>query len=216
MDRKATRMTTEEQVRMRRFFDVTSHLNVDDIKEISDEVRQRIESTGQESDSLVYGEISYSAVFELLEMLKSKGLLSGSNQDVFLDLGSGVGKAMVMAAFIHPFQACIGYELIPELHQMAESLFDRVKQDTQTRFESRLEDYLTAEWPDAKVVLSNSTCLTREVFDRLTAKAGERMNSGTVLISMSKAVHSETWELVEQSQKALHWGMCSFFVYTHL
>jgi len=200
---------------MRRFFDLTSHLNVDAIKDLSDQIREGLEAAGRETDSLVYGEIAYSAMYELLEMLKDKGAIGGKAGEVFLDLGSGVGKAVLMAGFLHSFEACIGYEVLPELHTMALELFAKAREDTGTRLESRLGDYMEGEWPEATVVLSNSTCLTREVFDLLVQKAAERLAAGTVLISMSKAVHNPSWSLVEQSQKALHWGICSFYVYSH-
>jgi hypothetical protein len=208
-------MSTESQIRMRRFFDLTNYLNVDEIKDLSDQIREKLEADGRETDSLVYGEIAYSAMYELLEMLKEKGIIGGKSGEIFMDLGSGVGKAVVMGAFLHKFEACIGFEVLPELHTMALELFERAQQDTSARLESRLGDYMTEAWPEATVVLSNSTCLTREMFDQLVQKAADSLPTGSVLISMSKAVHSASWLLVEQSQKALHWGICSFYVYTH-
>lgn len=208
-------MSPEAQLRMRRFFDLTSYLNVDSIKDLSDQIREGLEATGRETDSLVYGEIAYSAMYELLEMLKDKGVIGGKAGEVFLDLGSGVGKAVLMAGFLHNFQTCIGFEVLSELHTMAVELFAKAQEDTAAKLESRLGDYMEQDWPEATVVLSNSTCLTREMFDLLVQKAAERLPAGTVLISMSKAVHSASWSLVEQSQKALHWGICSFYVYCH-
>ena len=133
-------MSPESQLRMRRFFDLTSHLNVDAIKDLSDQIREGLEAAGRETDSLVYGEIAYSAMYELLEMLKDKGAIGGKAGEVFLDLGSGVGKAVLMAGFLHSFEACIGYEVLPELHTMALELFAKAREDTGTRLESRLGD----------------------------------------------------------------------------
>ena len=208
-------MSPEAQLRMRRFFDLTSYLNVDEIKDLSDQIRERLEASGRETDSLVYGEIAYSAMYELLEMLKNKGMIGGKGGEMFVDLGSGVGKAVLMAGFLHSFETCIGFEVLPELHSMALELFAKAQEDTSSRLESRLGDYMTETWPQATVVLSNSTCMTREMFDQLVQKAADSLPTGAVFISMSKAVHNASWSLVEQSQKALHWGICSFFVYTH-
>jgi hypothetical protein len=196
---------------MRRFFELTSHLHVDEIKELSDEIRERKEAQGEETDSLVYGEISYSAMYELVKTLKSKGYLAGT-EDLFLDLGSGVGKAVLMAALLHPFQRCVGFEVLPELHQMAEELLRKCQTECTSVLQSVQADYLQADWPQASVVLSNSTCLSRETFDQLVLKA-ELLPSGSVFISMSKAIHNAQWSLVEYSQKALHWGVCSFYIY---
>ena len=205
-------MPAQDQLRMRRFFDLTSHLNVYEIKTKSDEIRERMEEEGKDTEGLIYGEVSYFAIYELIAMLKSKGYVQGQ-QHSFLDLGSGVGKAMVMAAFIHQFEACYGFEVIQELHQMALELFEKCREDVgPTRLESIQDNYMTASWPAATIILSNSTCLTRTAFEELLQKA-DLMPPGTIFISMSKAVHRDGWTLVEQSQKILHWGMCSFHVY---
>jgi SAM-dependent methyltransferase len=43
-----------------------------------------------------------------------------SERDVFLDIGSGKGRAVLMAAIDYPFGRVIGVELVPELHEAAE------------------------------------------------------------------------------------------------
>ena len=205
-------MPLEGQLRMRRFFDLTSHLNVYEIKHKSDEIREQMEQEGKDTEGLVYGEIAYPALYDLIMMLKDKGYLQTATEK-FLDLGSGVGKAMLMAAFIHPFEVVYGFELIPELHHLAEELIGQCREDChQTRFEPLLGDYMVEPWPPATLILSNSTCLTRGAFENLMEKA-DNSSPGTIFISMSKAVHREGWALVESCQKPLHWGMCSFHVY---
>jgi hypothetical protein len=45
---------------------------------------------------------------------------SVSSRDVFLDIGSGKGRAVLMAAVDYPFGRVMGVELVKELHETAE------------------------------------------------------------------------------------------------
>jgi SAM-dependent methyltransferase len=45
---------------------------------------------------------------------------SVTSQDVFIDIGSGKGRAVLMAAMDYPFSRVIGVELMRELHEAAE------------------------------------------------------------------------------------------------
>jgi SAM-dependent methyltransferase len=44
---------------------------------------------------------------------------SVTGDDVFLDIGSGMGRAVLEAAAAYPFARVIGVELVPELHEIA-------------------------------------------------------------------------------------------------
>ena len=39
--------------------------------------------------------------------------------DVFIDLGSGIGRAVLEVAAIYPFRRVIGVELVKDLHKIA-------------------------------------------------------------------------------------------------
>ncbi len=53
---------------------------------------------------------------EIMQALVSAPLTARLEEFTFIDLGSGKGRALLMAAE-HPFRMIIGVELIPELHQ---------------------------------------------------------------------------------------------------
>lgn len=46
---------------------------------------------------------------------------SVSDRDVFIDLGSGMGRAVLEAAATYPFARVVGVELNPELHEIAQT-----------------------------------------------------------------------------------------------
>lgn len=54
---------------------------------------------------------------EIMRALNSPPIKIGFEQFTFVDLGSGKGRALLMAA-AHPFQRVVGVELVPGLHQV--------------------------------------------------------------------------------------------------
>jgi hypothetical protein len=50
---------------------------------------------------------------------------SVSERDVFIDLGSGMGRAVLEAAAVYPFRRVIGVELVEDLHEIAEQNMTR-------------------------------------------------------------------------------------------
>ena len=61
----------------------------------------------------VYGEVTLEGCEELL------GKLGVTRQSTFLDMGSGTGRIVLYAAYVHRIQS-IGIELVPERHRVAE------------------------------------------------------------------------------------------------
>ena len=61
-----------------------------------------------------YGAISYRRFFQLMKRIRIR-----PGEDVFLDFGSGMGRAVILAACF-PLRKVIGVELIPELHGIAQ------------------------------------------------------------------------------------------------
>ena len=55
-------------------------------------------------------------------------------QFVFIDIGSGKGRALLMAAD-YPFHKIIGVELLPELHRIAQENIRKYKSDSQRCFQ---------------------------------------------------------------------------------
>ncbi len=72
------------------------------------------------SDCIDYQPVSYSDFRALLDSI------SIGSQDVFLDFGSGMGRALCLAA-LYPFRSVIGVEISEELCAVAHRNIERVK-----------------------------------------------------------------------------------------
>lgn len=80
--------------------------------------------------------------FMLRHALRSVDVASG--RDVFLDYGSGLGRAAIYAA-TYPFQRTIGVELSPQLHSAAEANLKRARHRLKCQVEFVCAD--ATKWP---------------------------------------------------------------------
>ncbi len=71
-------------------------------------------------DCIDYQPVSYSDLRKLLDSLPIR------DKDVFLDFGSGMGRALCIAA-MYPFRSVIGVEMSPELCAIARRNIDRIR-----------------------------------------------------------------------------------------
>ena len=73
---------------------------------------------------------------------------------VFVDIGSGKGRALLMASD-YPFKRILGVEVLPELHRIAEQNIRGYKSDSQRRTSvtSICTDARSFEFPDDPLVL---------------------------------------------------------------
>ena len=72
----------------------------------------------------------------------------------FIDLGSGKGRALLMASD-YPFRRIVGVELLPALHQIAEQNIAQYRSDSQKCFalESLCADATALAFPEGSLVL---------------------------------------------------------------
>ena len=82
------------------------------------------------------------------------GLPIDYSEFTFIDLGSGKGRALLMAAD-YPFRRILGVELLPELHRIAEANIPTYRNQQQKCFaiEARCGDAFSFEFPPEPTVL---------------------------------------------------------------
>ena len=133
--------------------------------------------------TLTYGEILYDSFTEILSS-SSLGSLKEQQQDsnkMFIDLGSGTGKASFIAALNSNFQSCIGIEIMSTLHTLALQSLESWK-SAQQRFPSssfhqtQIEflhgsflDLKLFDWTIGDLVFANSTCYGHEIMAQISS-----------------------------------------------
>ena len=140
----------------------------------------------------------------------AEGAGTGAGMDagrrVFLDIGSGTGKAVMVAARNRFFDEARGIELVEGLHEAAEKALVRAEEedeaqasgveggesgeggDTSLRDRVRLvcSDCLVQDWSDATVLFAPCTCFTEDMRKEVDRKIQAELRPGTLVISTTK------------------------------
>jgi SAM-dependent methyltransferase len=178
-----------------------------------------VEGMGNKVDkkSLTYGEISVASFYKILGTI---GVPMRTKK--FYDLGSGTGKAIVVARFATDFDVCIGIELLPSLHAMAEAVHDRMKKKKRSRLNDMLQmaegielhkgSFLDFDWSSGDLVFANSTCFSKDLMQNISAQA-EKLAPGAILICFTKPIASNCFELLHKRSYKMSWGPASVYTY---
>jgi SAM-dependent methyltransferase len=91
---------------------------------------------------------------EMIERLRQASPKIDIREFTFIDIGSGKGRVLLMAAD-YPFRRILGVELLPELHRVAQENISKYKSDSQQCFvvEAKNADAVDFEFPLEPTVL---------------------------------------------------------------
>jgi hypothetical protein len=117
--------------------------------------------------SLTYGEILYQGIATLLSLFPL------SDNDVFVDLGSGIGKIVLQVFMSTPIKEARGIELSPEFHEQAILANDKIQQELpQLYYGDRKVSFISGSFLEvplsmATVVIVNSICYSQTFLRQL-------------------------------------------------
>lgn len=179
---------------------------------LSHQARRRLST---EERSLVYGEVIPEGFLDVLARAEPK------EGETFYDLGSGTGRAVILAALAFPFARLVGIELLDTLHDAAESVRRRFESDVRPALagagrtavlELRAGDFLEAELSDADVVFMQSNCFEPSLLRALMQKF-ERLPPGVRILALGQFLNATHLALVDTGPCELGWGESFFALY---
>ncbi len=167
----------------------------------------------KENAEFTYGEINFDEFAKILQEAEIK-----SNQQVFYDLGSGVGKAVMAAALSGYFKKVCGIELLPDLFQASEKVLTRFNQEVKSLFLEaekleiifRNENFFETDFSDVDVVFIQCTCMKDEIMNKLAGKL-EVLKSGSLVLTATKKLPSEKFVIKKVAEHQLGWGKATIY-----
>lgn len=158
--------------------------------------------------SLVAGEVVFPAFAALAAELAPRP------GERFLDLGSGVGRAVVAWALLFPQCHAAGIEIREQLHQVASAVFQRLDSGVRERIHLHRDDFFEWPWNDADVLLLNSTGLDEAAMGRAIHKL-RHAASGMRVVTLSQPLPLPTFgfKLIAQRHYKMTWGNATAFIY---
>lgn len=166
----------------------------------------------------IYGEIDFLSFFTILERT------SPSTQDVFYDLGSGSGKAVLSVALFFNVKKSVGIELLPPLFEQSnrqlEKIIQRFQQlDVEKEYLPQMErvqfindSFLKYDLVDADIIYVAATCLTNATWNELISKMS-RLKPGSRIIVTSRTIDHEQFESTYQGIELMSWGLSPIRIY---
>ena len=150
----------------------------------------------------------------------------------FYDFGSGAGRGIIAAAFLHPFQECIGVEYLQGLHKIGEGIGAKYEEINAKVFEDnrvlfpnhkslpklsfKNGDFLKEKLVNPSVILCNSTCFSSDLMASIGRKVTKECGPGTIVISFSKEIPglSQTeWEIKNRFRRIMSWGVATIYIH---
>jgi hypothetical protein len=165
--------------------------------------------------TFTYGEISPEAFHQILKdaAIPKKG--------VFYDLGSGTGKAVMMAFFLYQYSKCVGIEFLTTLHNEANAILQRYIQEYgEMKSPEGIvafvnDDFVNYDFSNASVIFTHSTCFTEGLWEKLTKKF-DHLASGTIIITVTRTVNSPYLAHIKSKEYGMAWGRATVHVYQHV
>lgn len=165
-------------------------------------IEERNANEKAEDQSLTYSELDFDTVNNLITMLKNQHTRLYAGTGMFLDLGSGCGKACVAAALSHQFEKVIGVETIGCLDEVAQKANEAYKavvlagdpapdkaeiQFIKGDFVADLTATLEPFAPNIAVCVAVATCYGDEQLNAL-AMLADKMSDNAIFVTYSQVL----------------------------
>lgn len=163
------------------------------------------------SDS-TYGEILPGSLDELFKELKP------TYNDVFADLGSGVGRAVIYTYLTTPVKKSIGIELAKTRATIARQAMEKLKKmgkiDSARPLVFEEKDFLDTDLSDVTIAFINSVCYTDELLKKVLDKLAKNPK-GLRMISSKKLPADDRFELKKEIVLPMSWNISGSPVYIY-
>jgi SAM-dependent methyltransferase len=156
----------------------------------------------QQGGAPTYGEITYEGGQQLLQNLNL------TDQDVFYDLGCGIGKLVVQAFFETPAKKVVGMELSPTRCKHAKSVQQKVLQanpSSSRQLEFHEQDIAKCPLTDATVIFMCSTCFSDELMQKIMNNI-VKLKDGTRVVTLKRLLPHKDLVLVKELTLPMTWS----------
>jgi SAM-dependent methyltransferase len=164
-------------------------------------------------DNTLYGEITY----EGMSMLANK--LNLSKEDIFYDLGCGLGKLVTYMYLTSPINKSIGIEMVGQRYSVAKLVQEIATAEgfvvPQCKLEFIHNNIRNENFLDATVIFMSSLCFPMELMEELNQKF-VKLHKGLRIISLINLPKHPSLALKEISILPMSWNNASNIYYYEL
>jgi len=168
-----------------------------------------------------YGEVEFHNFVEVLKIANPR------RGEIFVDLGSGMGKAVFAAHLYFQFGICKGIEFLDPLHSVANEnmksfdkeirgMFDEQKRSQ--RLEFLHKNFMHANWKDGDVVYVACTAFGDDLMKSISKKC-EQLKPGARIVTLTRQLinsDAKAFREINRSHCHTNFGPATAFVYERI
>lgn len=158
---------------------------------------------------LTYGET------DLLGFLLLLNKLSPSKEDIFLDLGSGLGQLVIATPFFYPVKKAIGIEYLTALSKAANQIKTRLPIENQKKTILLNQHILDSEIGEATIIFCTATAFFGDSWQKIQNHLTKACY-GTRIITLSKPLTIDGFKLIYKTWCPTSWGASLAYVHIRL
>ena len=131
----------------------------------------------------IYGEITLKGIEQLVKLFEKTQPIRTypNNQQTFYDLGSGIGKNVIMVASLVPGIKSKGIELVKERHNKAMNVYHSFKNKLKENIEFICGSFFDYNVSDAAWIFISNLCFTDEINKKLTEQLENQVKQNTLI-----------------------------------
>ncbi len=148
-------------------------------------------------DANIYGEITFDSFSNILKAAGPR------KNEVFYDLGSGTGKAVIMAALLYPFSKSIGVEYLKELYESSAEIGNKLNNPSVQFIHQDFNDY---DFSDGDVIYLNSYYFYYDMYSPEFMRKMELLKPGTRIIFVKTPVIAPFLQKVHEGEYLFSWA----------
>ncbi|PJD94082.1 MAG: hypothetical protein CK424_00555 [Legionella sp.] len=166
--------------------------------------------TNADAFEYVYGEIDNTSLIALMS------LINPNSSTIFYDLGSGVGKAVLMCAMVFDLKKACGIELFPLLHDAAQQQLTALSTDqayhhTAKKIEFICASFLDIDFSDATLIFISATGLFGDTWVALNQRL-EQLPNAPIIITTTKKLLSSKFTIHRITRVQMSWGIVDAYI----
>ena len=158
-----------------------------------------------------YGEVRLSGIQKLIDTYNSIHPISSypSNRRVFYDLGSGIGKNVIMVASMEPNILSKGVELVEYRHNIAIDAWNKVNKSIQSRVEFINKSFMDISLKDSAWIFISNLCMSEQINKELAEKLEGELQKNTLITSSKPLPFSDKFQFVKKISIPMTWDASS-------
>jgi len=164
-------------------------------------------------DNTLYGEITYEGMQTLTKKLKL------TSNDVFYDLGCGIGKLVIYMYLVNPIKKSVGIEMVSQRYKGADLALELLRKEGLLHCNRSLifihNNIRNEEFSDATVIFMSSLCFSNELMEELNQRFS-KLKKGLRVISLIPLPENTRLSLKDIDHLPMSWNDTSRIYYYEL